>query len=163
MGCKQMVHCCPKTVYICSGISLSMTAILFRCRISLSSKTCRILNTLSLILPCSTKIKQYNVTIRLKHYIGRLHIPVYDCRMSGMKIPKHTTQLLCPVNHAFLRLRTIFINNVLQCLSFYEVHYNKEAVLSVNNINDTWKMRVIKPLKHISLNNKALLYHIKIL
>ena len=91
---KQMIHGGSQTVDIRSGIRLSVSAVLLRRRISLRSQAGGIRHALLLELPGGSEIDQHHLPVRLQHNIGRLHIPVNNGRLSGMKIAQHIAHLL---------------------------------------------------------------------
>ena len=140
-----------------------MSSILFRSRIALSSQTRGICYTALLKFSCCTKVNKHDFSIWSQHNIGGLHIPVNNRWFSGMKIRQYITKLFCPFNNICLVLGSIFPDNTFQMTSFYVVHDNQEASVSVNDIDNAWQVWVIQFFQQISFHYKALFYHLKIL
>ena len=139
---KKMIKSCSQAINVGSGVGLSMTSILLRRCISLGSQTCSIRYTVFFKFPGRTKVDKHNLSIRFQHDIGRLHIPVDNRRLSGMKVRKHIAELFCPFDHIFLALGSIFFHNAFQMTSFYVVHDNKKGSVSIDHIDDAGQVGV---------------------
>ena len=164
MSRNKVINGCSEIKDISPGVSLTVPTELLGRRISLSTQTGSILKlSYVFVFSCRTKIYKSNIAIRLQHYICRLHISVDNRWLSAVKVTEHVTKLLSPFNYVLLRLCSIFLQYAVQRLSFYIVHYYKKCIVSVYNVNNTGKVGMIKPFKHISLNYKSLSYNLKIL
>ena len=80
-----------------------------------------------------------------------------------MEIDKHITELFCPFYDLILPLCAVFFKFLFQRSAFDIIHYNKKSVIVLDYIHYAWQIWVVELFKQISLNDKALLYDLKVL
>ena len=159
---KQMIKRSAQTVYVCAGICLPLSAVLFRRRITLRSQTGGIRHTGFLKFPGCSEINEHNLPIRLQHNIRGLHISVDNRLYSGMQVSQHITKLFCPFNNVFLILSSVFLNHTFQMAPFNIVHNNQKGSVPVNDINNTGEVWVMQLFQQVCLYRQPLLNHIKV-
>ena len=76
MTCDQVIKSCAETVDISSCIRLTLTSELLGSRIASCTETLCVRNARFLKLTCCTEVDKHYVTVRLKHYVCRLHVTV---------------------------------------------------------------------------------------
>ena len=80
-----------------------------------------------------------------------------------MKISKNIAQLFSPLNNIVLILSAARFKSLAERITLDIIHNDKECIVTVDNINNTWQMRMIKFFQQIGFSNEVLLYNLKAL
>ena len=142
---QQLKQHDTQTVDIRPGVALPLL-ILLRRRVAAGSERHRVRRKLRSEFPGRPQINQHNGSVRLKHYVGRLHIPVYDRRRLSVQISQYLTELSGPVQYPFHRLGSLLPKHCFQRLSFHIIHDNQQALSLFNHIHDAGQMGIFQTL-----------------
>ena len=151
---EQMKHGGPQGVDIRAPVRLPHISKLLRRRVAPGPQPGCVLLAGVFVFPRSPEVDQGKPAVGTQHDIGGLHVPVDDGRPAAVQVAQHITELTRPFQDLFRRLGPRPLQKVLKTRSLDIVHDDQEAVLLIDDIDNTGQVGMIQALEQVRLGDQ---------